>query len=351
MKILKNIFFAFSFFLLSASGVYSVLLFAPNITSSAYNESSLSSVYQQNDDNGEKASKKEQAGSQTSSASKADSAASAASEVPTSGSGEAVGKIITKSVLFSAGNTKYNNVSVNNITGLAIDLKTELSKAPQIKFESTSKPQVLIVHTHTTESYMMESRNYYTKNDATRSTDDTKNITAVGKELKDGLQARGIGVIHATEKHDYPEYTNSYSRAAETINKYLKENPTIKVVIDLHRDAMMDSNKNKTALTAEINGKEAAQVMLVSGCQNGTVTGFPNWRENFRLAIRLQQTMEVKYKGLARPILFTSRKYNQHLTNGSLLIECGTDANTLEQAKYSATLLADCLAATLNMLK
>ena len=121
--------------------------------------------------------------------------------------------------------------------------------------------------------------------------------------------------------------------------------------IDLHRDAMMDSNKNKTALTAEINGKEAAQVMLVSGCQNGTVTGFPNWRENFRLAIRLQQTMEVKYKGLARPILFTSRKYNQHLTNGSLLIECGTDANTLEQAKYSATLLADCLAATLNMLK
>ena len=91
--------------------------------------------------------------------------------------------------------------------------------------------------------------------------------------------------------------------------------------------------------------------MLVSGCQSGSVTGFPNWKENFRLAIRLQQTMEVLYPTLARPILLTARKYNQHLTTGSLLIECGTEANTLEQAKYSAELLADCLASTLNMLK
>ena len=90
---------------------------------------------------------------------------------------------------------------------------------------------------------------------------------------------------------------------------------------------------------------------MVSGCQSGTVTGFDNWKENFRLAVRLQQTMEVMYPGLARPILFTPRRYNQHLTTGSLLIECGTEANTLEQAKYSAKLLGKSLVSTLNMLK
>jgi stage II sporulation protein P len=61
--------------------------------------------------------------------------------------------------------------------------------------------------------------------------------------------------------------------------------------------------------------------------------------------------METKYPGLARPIHFTSRKYNQHITTGSLLVECGTDANTLDEAKYSAVLLADCISATLKELK
>lgn len=272
------------------------------------------------------------------------------SAVQTQTGGEALGKIVKKTVTFSSGKLKYKNVAVNNNAGISVNLETELSKKLSFKIEATESPQVLIVHTHTTECYMNENRDYYTKEDQARTTDDSKNIVAVGNVLAEGLQAQGIKVIHATEKHDYPEYTGSYDRAAVTIKNYLKKYPTIKVVIDLHRDAMMDSSGTKTALVSNIKGQEAAQVMLVAGCQSGGVSGFPNWRENFRLGIKLQQTMETKYPTLARPILFTARKYNQHLTKGSLLIECGTDANTLEQAKYSAVLLADCIAETLKSL-
>ena len=347
MLLLRRIFFGFSFFLISVASVYSVFVFCPDIgafaaTSEASQVVSTSST--------ETVSKPEQTNEQER-VSSAVAETSSETSVQTDSQSQAKGKIITKSVALSSGNLKYNNVSINNNTGLSIDLKTELLKAPSLKISDISDPQVLIVHTHTTECYMNEKRDYYTEQDASRSTDDTKNLVAVGQILKSGLEAQGIGVIHATEKHDYPEYTGSYDRAAVTIKKYLQKYPTIKVVIDLHRDAMMDSSGNKTALTSIIKGKEAAQVMIVSGCENGGVTGFPNWKENFRLAIRLQQTMEEKYPSLARPILFTSRKYNQHITNGSLLIECGTDANTLEQAKYSAVLIADSLATTLKALK
>ena len=271
-------------------------------------------------------------------------------DISAAAKGKAKGKIVSRTVESSAANLKYQKIYVKNQTGLSIDLKAELLTPPKLKITKTDAPQVLIVHTHTTECYMNEERGYYTDADATRTTDESRNVAAVGEVLKENLAKKGITALHATEKHDYPEYSGSYSRAEETIKKYLKKYPTIKVVVDLHRDSVTDENGAKSALVANINGKKAAQLMLVSGCQSGSVTGFKNWRENFRLAIRLQQTMEVLYPTLARPILFTARRYNQHLTTGSLLIECGTEANTLEQAKYSAELLADCLASTLNML-
>lgn len=273
------------------------------------------------------------------------------SEIAAATKSKAKGKISTRFIDSSSANLSYQKVYIKNGTSLNIDIKTSLLNPPKLKIQNTASPQVLIVHTHTTECYMTEERDYYTDADRTRTTNNSKNIVAVGEILKETLEEEGIGVVHATEKHDYPEYTGSYDRAADTIKKYLKKYPTIKVVIDLHRDSITSSDGTKSALVKEVEGKKAAQVMLVSGCQSGTVTGFDNWKENFRLAVRLQQTMEVMYPGLARPILFTPRRYNQHLTTGSLLIECGTEANTLEQAKYSAKLLGKSLVSTLNMLK
>lgn len=263
---------------------------------------------------------------------------------------KAVGKIISKTIPASSANLAYNRVYIKNTTSKTVQIKNLLAAPGILKIDKAAGPVVLIVHTHTGESYMSEPRDYYTENDAARTTDDSKNVVAVGEALKKTLEQGGIGVVHATEKHDYPEYNGSYNRAAKTIQKYLKQYPSIKIVIDLHRDSISDGNKNKTALVTEINGKQAAQVMLVCGCQDGEVSGFENWEQNLKLAVKLEQTMEVLYPTLTRPILLTARKYNLNLTPGSLLMEFGTEANTLAQAKYSAELVGKSLISVINTL-
>jgi stage II sporulation protein P len=114
------------------------------------------------------------------------------------------------------------------------------------------------------------------------------------------------------------------------------------VVIDGHRDAI-GGEDTKVKPTAIINGKKAAQVMILAGCQTGSVEGFPHWEENFRFCLQLQKQLEADYPDLARPLLFKACKYNFDLLNGSILIEIGTDANTLEEATYSAELLGQAL--------
>ncbi len=271
-------------------------------------------------------------------------------ELPVGEGGKAKGKITERTIAYEGANLKYGKIYIKNSTSQNIDLKKELLAGIKYSLTQTNKPQVLIVHTHTTECFMEEKRNYYTDADKTRTTDSKKNMVAVGDILASELKNKGIGVIHATEVHDYPEYTGSYTRAEATVKKYLKKYPEIKVVIDLHRDSVSNGSNGKTSLTTKIKGKSAAQLMIVQGCNEGSVENYENWRENFRLAIRLQQSLEVMYPTLARPMLFTARRYNQHLSPGSLLIECGTEANTLEEAKYSATLLASSLAVTLKNL-
>ena len=134
-------------------------------------------------------------------------------------------------------------------------------------------------------------------------------MVSVGNIVADKLNAAGITTLHDTTEHDYPKYTGSYSRAAKTINGYLKKYPSIKIVLDLHRDAAANGN-DKIKLTTEIGGKRAAQVMLVMGSQSGSQTHFPNWKENLKLALRLQQTLENKYPAPARPLSLTSSGYN-----------------------------------------
>ena len=169
------------------------------------------------------------------------------------------------------------------------------------------------------------------------------------QKMKAQLEAQGIGVIHATDIHDYPSYNGSYGRSRETIQAILNENPTIKVVLDIHRDAIANETGGYQPYV-EIDGKEASQVMIISGCDDGTM-GMPNYLHNFRFASYLQQQLESDYPGLTRPILFDYRKYNQDLTTGSLLIEVGSHCNTLEQAQYSGSLIGASLARALNSLK
>lgn len=270
--------------------------------------------------------------------------------VAVSSGGNVLGKISEKTISSYSAPLSFDGVYVKNSTGLKVDIKSLLSSSLKFKVESNTEPQVLIMHTHTTESFMLENRDYYTDNDQARRTDENYNMVKLGNIVESKLNTAGIVTLHDKTMHDYPSYNGSYTRAAKTITNYLKNYPSIKIVIDMHRDAVSSGNV-KTKLTADINSRKAAQVMLVMGSQSGSVTNFPNWQENLKLALRFQKTLEAMYPTLARPLSLTSKNYNESLTNGSMLLEIGTDANTLEEAEYSAELVGDALVSLLNTLK
>ncbi len=239
---------------------------------------------------------------------------------------------------------------VRNETSLSNDLLlAESRKSPAFSIAQNALPQVLIMHTHTTECFEPYERDAYDANFNYRTTDPLLNMCRVGDEIAKSLEDAGIGVIHDTTIHDYPSYTGSYERSRETVQKILKTYPSIKVVLDIHRDAI-GGNGVIQQPTVRIDGKKAAQVMIISGCDDGTMD-MPDYLQNFRFASLLQQQMEGDYPGLTRPVLFDYRKYNQDLTTGSLLIEVGTHGNTLEQTVYSGELIGKSLARALLTLE
>ncbi len=266
------------------------------------------------------------------------------SAVTAGSSGKALGKI--KGQFFSpySAGTKYNNVFINNKSGKSINLKKLLSGGAPLSVKKNKEPQVLIVHTHTTESYMLRDSDHYTDTDATHTRDETKNMVAVGAVFADRLENAGIEVLHLKTIHDYPSYSGSYDASAATVKTALKEYPSIKVILDIHRDSISDGGTGKVKPVVKIGDKTAAQVMLVMG------TNHKNFEKNLSLAARYHQTMEVLYPGLARPMTLYNKKYNQELHTGSMLIEVGTDANTLEEALYGARLGANALVSLLNTL-
>ena len=243
----------------------------------------------------------------------------------------------------------YNNFFVKNTTGYTPNLKEYLDKDLGFDFADTKDVQVLIVHTHTSESYLTYDEGYYHESFYPRSEDPNRNMIRVGEALRAGLEAKGIGVVHATEIHDVPEYDGAYRRSYDTIQKYLKKYPNIKVILDLHRDSISygyEGGKVKPTFTA--NGKKAAQIMIMTGYDPDGSLDFPFWKDNLTFALKLQDTAENMYPGMTRPLYFGNFAYNMNINNGSLLIEVGTDVNTLEEAVYSGELLSNVLAKVLQ---
>ncbi len=246
-------------------------------------------------------------------------------------------------VTLSSGAQLRNMSSISNA-----QLMESAENLPEFRLEKGSgEPQVLIMHTHTTESYEPYSRDYYDEEFPSRTRDCSRNMAAVGDALSQRLAELGVSVLHDCTEHDYPTYTGSYDRSEATIRAALEEYPSIKVVIDLHRDAIEEADGSRVAPVAEINGKSAAQFMIIAGCDDGRFN-MPNYMENLRFACLLQNTSEELYPGLARPVLFDYRNYNQHITTGSLLIEVGGHANSFDEAKYTGELLGDIMAAALE---
>ena len=239
---------------------------------------------------------------------------------------------------------------VNNRTDIPNDeLMKESRCLPNFSVNDTDEPLVLLYHTHTTESFEPFVRENYDSSFNYRTTDCTKNVVMVGDAIQAELEAQGIGVIHATEIHDYPSYNGSYARSRDTVTALMEKYPSIKVVLDIHRDAIGGDNCAYQPFV-NIDGKEAAQVMIISGCDDGTL-GMPDYMQNFHFACTLQKQLESDNKGFTRPVLFDYRHYNQDLTNGSLLIEVGSHGNTLEQVQYAGQLIGRSLGKLLNSMK
>lgn len=195
--------------------------------------------------------------------------------------------------------------------------------------------QVLIVHTHTTESYFEQDR----------SVDENKNMTAVGEVIAKRLEESGIGVIHDTTVHDYPSYSGAYTRSCATVKKQIEAHPEIKIVLDVHRDAVSTADGRKLKLCTEIDGEKTAQIMFVVGTDAQLEHAF--WQENLKLALKIQRKANELYPTLMRPINLRAQRFNQQLSRGAVIIEVGTNGNTMEEAKKGALLVADAAAKVL----
>lgn len=240
----------------------------------------------------------------------------------------------------------YNNVQVQNKIPsdfYSLNIEELLKQKADLKISDPSKPTVLIYHSHSTECYTLLDAGYYTESTDSKTKDITRNMVRVGDEICKILEARGIGVVHDREIHD-TSYNEAYDSSRKSVTEYLEKYPSIEITIDVHRDSITYKNGTKVKPTAVVNGKKAAKMMIISGCEYGSVKNFPNWEYNLRFACAVTDKLNSDYPEIMRPILFSERKYNMDLTKNSFLLEIGTDGNTLDEACYSGRLFANALA-------
>jgi len=248
---------------------------------------------------------------------------------------------ITVSPQDSGGYLTSGNIFMNNLTSYKININELLASPLPFKYQS-GKIQVLIVHTHGTESYTAEGKVYYTEEDTNRSLNKEENVLKIGEEIAKRLTAAGISVIHNTTIHDYPTFNGSYANAEKTIVSELKAHPSICIVLDIHRDAMITAEGVKYRPITQYEGKDYAQIMLVMGTDEGGLT-HKNWRSNLSFAVKVQKGLNDLIPALARPLYLKKERFNQHATPGSLLLEVGSSGNYQSDALRAVEPLCETL--------
>ncbi len=237
---------------------------------------------------------------------------------------------------------KADTVKFSNQSGYEFNLQSMLDNPKRITADS-NEPVVLIYHTHATEAYTQSGTNTYTPSGEARTLDTNQNMVRVGEELCKVLESRGIKTIHLTDLNDYPSYNGSYGASLKNVKAALEQYPSVKMTIDIHRDAILNADGSPKKLTTDINGKTAAQMMLVMGT-DASGLAFDDWEEHLGYAVTLQRELDAAYPNLMRSINLRKQRFNLHLTSGSMLLEVGTSGNTLEEAIYSIQLFGDTLA-------
>lgn len=231
-------------------------------------------------------------------------------------------------------------ITINNETSYSVSAE-ELSDSPAFSLEGEGA-KVIIVHSHSTESYAPTEKYSFSHTSEDRTTDTDYNMVRIGAELKKELEAKGISCEHITDLFDYPEYNNSYARSCKAVERALSDNPGTKIVLDLHRDSIINSEGVKTKLTTAINGEKVAQVMLVVGTDELGLK-HDNWRTNLQFAAHFQKFLLKEEENFARPINLRTSRFNGHTAPGAVIVEVGTGANTIEEALTSAKYIANAL--------
>lgn len=207
-----------------------------------------------------------------------------------------------------------------------------------------SAPIVLIIHTHGTESFVLEDAKYYDPSkEIARSEDISLNVVAVGKILHDELNKRGISTLHCETMNDLEGYSGSYERSAKKIKEYLKRYPSIQYIIDVHRDSIVRSTGELVKPIVETRDGEAAQIMCVVGTGAST-SPCPRWENNLALAQKLREKLNTVCKNICRPTCLRDSSYNQQFSAYSLLLEMGAAGNSIEEVTVSARITAEALA-------
>ncbi len=224
----------------------------------------------------------------------------------------------------------YNGVFIKN--GTDYNLTEEILKSDI----EVNNRNIMIFHTHTCESYTATEKFNYTQTGTYRTTDLNYNVARVGTELKNQLLSYNYNVIHDTTYHDYPAYNGSYDRSLNTVRNLLLTNKDTDVIFDLHRDAIADYSY---APTVKIGEEYCAQLMFVIGTDGGGLE-HPNWQQNLKFAVKIQEKANELYPGLFKPIVLRNSRYNQHLSKAAGIIEVGATGNTMEQCLTSMKYLA-----------
>lgn len=218
---------------------------------------------------------------------------------------------------------------IKNSTSYTIDTSQLINQGSPITLQS-GQPQILIIHTHSSEAYTPAGLDKYVASGTSRTLDPDYNVIRVGDELSKIFESYGLNVIHDREIYDYPSYTGSYTRSGAAVEAYLQQYPTIKIVIDLHRDAL-GTDDVIYKVVADETGVCASQIMLLVGTDDSGLE-HPNWQQNLRLALYIQNAVTFTYPTLMRPVQVVSARYNQNLAPGSMILEVGSSGNTLQEA-------------------
>jgi len=232
------------------------------------------------------------------------------------------------------------SVFVSNDTGFSLNIPALLERPSKLKKTGGDGPQIFILHTHGSESFLPDERNYYIPTDMEPTEDTRYNVVRLGDEMTRLFTEMGLSVAHDRQIHDYPTYRGSYIRSFRSKKSYLEKHPSIQIILDIHRDSVSGRDGATYKTVSKTDKGKVAQMMFVAG---SNASGLPHdgWRDNLAFAARMQQRLLRDNPTIMRPIHLRTERFNQSIHPGALILEIGTAANTLDEAIAAAAIFCE----------